>query len=730
MFASLFGKECHVREKSGTICGSEKIYFGKDTTFYHRELAEFINTTCGNGSFVKRVPDFAFLAPNEFKGGLLQGYFDGDGNFMNDKNHHQIRVCSRSFQLTKDISLLLAYFDIFGSIHTKLKHKIDMYYLAISSRYSVLYKENIGSLLHKEKLDNLVEYTLREKVHSLSDDIDRIEGLGFIIAECGKKLKLTGQSRNYGIWAKKEMEGKPIGRRTLEKYVDIFENDVNSILIKEELKILKQAVNSGVIWDEIVDINFYTPDQTDYVYDFTVPSNQTFMNDNGIIVHNTLNTFHQAGSSKANVTRGVPRIEELLTVTNNPKNPSLTIYLKPEDEVNKDKAKSYMYMIEHTKLQDIVRSTEICFDPDDLNTLIDEDKELIEQYRAFEGMLDECLENKETMDVNEKNKWIMRIEMDAEMMLEKNITMDDVSFTLNNSYGDTINCIYSDYNSEKLIFRIRMTNAMKQSKKSVSSLDQKDQIYILKNFQDQLLQNIVLRGITGINKVILRKIKDNMVEEASSYVQKEIWVLDTIGSNLMEVFGLNFIDFTRTFSNDVVETFDILGVEAVRQTIYNELSEVLEFDGTYINYHHMSILVDRMTYNGKIISIFRHGLNNDDTGPIAHASFEETPEQFLKAAKHADLDILKGVSASVMVGDQGFYGTSAFQTILDMDKFLKLEEVTRYENFNEQEYIDKMFKNVENPEDFCSITNIKVENNVANINKTNLGNVEDDYKLF
>ena len=36
----------------------------------------------------------------------------------------------------------------------------------------------------------------------------------------------------------------------------------------------------------------------------------------------TLNTFHLAGvASKSNVTRGVPRIEEILRLTKNPKNP-------------------------------------------------------------------------------------------------------------------------------------------------------------------------------------------------------------------------------------------------------------------------------------------------------------------------------------------------------------------------------------------------------------------------
>ena len=51
----------------------------------------------------------------------------------------------------------------------------------------------------------------------------------------------------------------------------------------------------------------------------------------------TLNTFHHAGvGSKSNVTRGVPRIEELLRLSKNPKNPSLTIHLKNNDEHDKE----------------------------------------------------------------------------------------------------------------------------------------------------------------------------------------------------------------------------------------------------------------------------------------------------------------------------------------------------------------------------------------------------------
>ena len=451
----------------------------------------------------------------------------------------------------------------------------------------------------------------------------------------------------------------------------------------------------------------------------------------------TLNTFHFAGvSSKSNVTRGVPRIEEILSLSSEPKNPSLTIYMKPEDQTDREKAQSIMYMLENTNLKEIVKSMEICFDPDDLNTLINDDEQTMLQYYEFEHMLDECLEKSIEENTNEKSKWILRMEMDSEMMLEKNITMDDINFTLKNSYGDEISCVFSDYNADKLVFRIRMNNVIGKSTKGgaaggvkkpkVNPLDQSDQIYLLKNFQDQILNNVVIRGVKHIDKVILRKIKDNLTEVSGSYKKQDIWVLDTIGSNMMDVLALDYIDQKRTFSNDIVETYNVFGIEAARQTIYNEIAEVIEFDGTYINYHHLAMLCDRMTFTNKMISIFRHGINNDNIGPIAKASFEETPEMFLKAARHAELDIMRGVSANVMCGQEGLYGTNSFQVVLDLEEMRKLEDTIQFEQPDDNETIEKVFGNVEDTQDKCSTNNLVIQNNVVNIKASDLGK-DDDY---
>jgi DNA-directed RNA polymerase II subunit RPB1 len=387
-------------------------------------------------------------------------------------------------------------------------------------------------------------------------------------------------------------------------------------------------------------------------------------------------------------------------------------------------------MLEHTKLQEIVSSIEICFDPDDLNTLIEDDAPTMLQYREFENMLDDCA-NAQVADNNEKSKWIIRMVMNPETMLEKNITMDDINFTLKNSFQDEISCVYSDYNMDKLVFRIRMNNILKNAgkgskKTKVNPLDQTDQIYLLKNFQDQLLNNVIIRGIKNISKVILRKIKDNVVEKMGVYKKEDIWVLDTIGTNLMDVLALDYIDNTRTYTNDIVEIYNVFGIEAARQAIYNELTDVLS-ESAYINYHHMTMLCDRMTYSQKMISIFRHGINNDNIGPIAKASFEETPEMFLKAARHAELDTMRGVSANVMCGQEGLFGTNAFQVVLDMEEMQRLEETTPYEHVDVEETIEKMFGDIENPQDLCSVSNLTIQSNVGSIKAVDLGTTPDEY---
>ena len=446
----------------------------------------------------------------------------------------------------------------------------------------------------------------------------------------------------------------------------------------------------------------------------------------------TLNTFHLAGvASKSNVTRGVPRIEEILRLTKNPKNPSLTIFLKQIDETDQDKAIIHGKMLEHTKLIDVVKSVQIYFDPIENTTSIEKDRELIEQFYEFEKFMDECIDKDEEEEENiQKSKWIIRLEINEETLLDKNITMDDIHFAITNGYPNEISCAYSDYNAGNLVFRIRMnSDVFKKKSGGADPLDQSDKIFLLKSFQDNLLQNVVLRGVSGIKNILPRKLQNMVVLEDGKYVKKDTWILDTTGSNLLDVLALDFIDSNRTYSNDIKEVFDVLGIEAARQVLYNEFVDVMEFSGVYINYHHLSLLCDRMTSTKDMTSIFRSGILNDDIGPIAKGTFEVHTEVFLDAARHAEFDSMRGVSANVMCGQYGHYGTNAFRLVLDLKEMMKMSDAdVNITNVNNE--IEKAFNvSTDDKNSVCAKSKIEITNNIINIHKGSITTCDDNYNM-
>jgi DNA-directed RNA polymerase II subunit RPB1 len=434
----------------------------------------------------------------------------------------------------------------------------------------------------------------------------------------------------------------------------------------------------------------------------------------------TLNTFHFAGvASKSNVTRGVPRIEEILNLSSNPKNPSATVYLKPDDMHDKVRAQEIMYMLEHTKLQHITEELAIYFDPSMQTTALESDRSVLEEYAAFNDVIDGCIAANEA---KRPSKWIIRLVLNRAEMLDRNITAEDVNFAVQSGYGDTVECVYSDYNSNSIMFRIRIKDYVATKKHAVATahpLDQGDEVYVLRALADQLL-----RGVPDIAKVTMRKIQNNLTLAAGNYESKEAWVLDTVGTNLMDLCGLNYIDNHRVTSTNIQEVFKVLGIEAARQAIFNELIEVIEYDGTYINYHHIGLLCDRMTITKKMVSIFRHGINNDDIGTIAKASFEETPEMFLRAARHGLVDYIRGVSANVMLGQQGKFGTGMPSVIIDAEALAKMADAKEKITVD----IESAF-GVENAADQCSRRALETTVNPDAIPATSTGAVPDDYDL-
>ena len=459
----------------------------------------------------------------------------------------------------------------------------------------------------------------------------------------------------------------------------------------------------------------------------------------------TLNTFHFAGvSSKGNVTRGVPRVDEIMasSTESNMKNPAMTIYLKPEYETSADKAKELMDFVVLTKMSDIVQSSEICYESDDVaKSRFSDDAELIRTFNEFE---DEFMKTEENaMDAeNEKSKWVVRLTMNREAMFLKNITMNDVHFTLSQIYQDKTSFIFADFNAEQLVFRIRLdekmfekSNKPSATKTTVHELDISDAVNTMKMFQNQLLNKVVLRGVTSIVEASVEKKINNYELDAGTFKKKDVYTVATTGSNMMDILAMDYlVDTRKTTTNNIVEIYHVLGIEAARQTIYNELTEVFEFTGSgYLNYHHTSLFCDRMTYTYKIIPYSRNGTNNDDIGPVAKASFEMTPEMFLRAARHGELDVMRGVSANVMCGQEGAFGTNMFQVMLDMDAVETMPSV-----FSKTQDLAKKYADVEaelNAEDACAniLKHSAMMENTIDAFDTGVGEMgeaDNDFELF
>ena len=161
----------------------------------------------------------------------------------------------------------------------------------------------------------------------------------------------------------------------------------------------------------------------------------------------TLNTFHFAGiSSKSNVTRGVPRLKELLHISKNIKQPSVTIYLKDDIPYDRVKTQEIANKLELTVIKDIITSSSIYFDPPNQNTIVDQDNAFMDIYKVFQEI--------NPVDADNDSCWVLRLEFDRRELMNRNITMEDIHFAIFSQYEKL--GYYADDNAAKLILRIRV----------------------------------------------------------------------------------------------------------------------------------------------------------------------------------------------------------------------------------------------------------------------------------
>jgi DNA-directed RNA polymerase II subunit RPB1 len=379
----------------------------------------------------------------------------------------------------------------------------------------------------------------------------------------------------------------------------------------------------------------------------------------------TLNTFHSAGvSANSSVILGLPRLKEILNISKNLKSPSVSISLKKK-HLDLSEIKQIENNIIIVTINNIIVSSSLYFDPDDSNSVVPEDQEIINKYIEFQNQF-----NINDLFVNDINRcpFVLRLEFDKYTMIKYDLSMNNIYNKIISYYGNNVDIIYSDNNRDHLIFRIKF-------KEKLNPLN--DYIELFKKLENNILK-IILNGIKNIKNTNISKFKNiSITENGTNKGTFEVFediTIETSGTNLLDIINLDYVDSYKTISNHIYEVFNIYGIEVAKQLLINEMTKTFYSSGAIVDIRHVLLLINIITYKGYLMSIDRFGIKKSDYGILAQSSFEETPELLSRASIFAESDHVKGVSGNIILGQRIKGGTGMFQLLFD--------EVGYFSNFN------------------------------------------------
>jgi len=166
----------------------------------------------------------------------------------------------------------------------------------------------------------------------------------------------------------------------------------------------------------------------------------------------------------------------------------------------------------------------------------------------------------------------------------------------------------------------------------------------------ELIQSLKVKGIDGIRRALIT-------------LEKGGYVIYTEGSNMAKVLRLPGVDHSRTTTNNIMEIYEVLGIEAARNSIIKEASRTLGEQGLSVDVRHIMLVADLMTYDGAVRAIGRHGISGKKSSVLARAAFEITTAHLLKAGVTGEVDTLEGVAENIIVGQPVTIGTGAVELV-------------------------------------------------------------------
>jgi len=329
----------------------------------------------------------------------------------------------------------------------------------------------------------------------------------------------------------------------------------------------------------------------------------------------TMRTFHYAGVAEINVTLGLPRLIEIVDARRVPSTPMMTLYVNKELSGDVDKVKSIASDIEITTVLDLA----------DIET---------------------DLHNMRLFIVPDQRKCIQKglLAHDGEAISGHISPVDLIREKVSRLRGIVM---VDDVAKESLPPKVELAG---EAGVGYLCLEPKESSF--KNLQKalDLVKGAKVKGVEGISRALLKK-KDDQ------------WVIFTEGSNLRDVLKIDGLDHSRAYTNSIQEIYDVLGVEAARNSIIEEASRTLDEQGLSVDIRHIMLVADLMTNDGDVKAIGRHGISGRKSSVLARAAFEITAAHLLTAAMTGEEDHLDGVAENIIVGQPVTLGTGAVNLV-------------------------------------------------------------------
>lgn len=230
-------------------------------------------------------------------------------------------------------------------------------------------------------------------------------------------------------------------------------------------------------------------------------------------------------------------------------------------------------------------------------------------------------------DISLKKKEI-QLFLEKQAMHEYHLTQKDISSALS-KYKASMR-----FEEDKLVITEKTADSVKKLIKTRNKL-----------------MDITIAGVEGISRAIINTDKDGTY-----------WIR-TIGSNLSTILSFDLVDQRRTICNDIIEVSKVLGIEAARNLIAEEVYNTLQNVGLTVDMRHIILIADAMCIDGTVRGIGRYGLSGETESVFARASFEIPLKHLMEAGMYHETDYFKYVANNIMSNQIVPVGTGTVELV-------------------------------------------------------------------